>query len=103
MTITAVWCAARAVAAPLEFGYALLLVPPVVLVSTIPISIAGWGVREGAMMAVFTYAGLLDADGLIVSVLYGLGLFAVGAAGGLLWILSAEQRMWSAAQRAPDA
>jgi hypothetical protein len=55
------------------------------------------------MMAVFTYAGLLDADGLIVSVLYGLGLFAVGAAGGLLWILSAEQRMWSAAQRAPDA
>ena len=103
MTITAVWCAARAVAVPLEFGYALLLVPPVVLVSTIPISIAGWGVREGAMMAVFTYAGLLDADGLIVSVLYGLGLFAVGAAGGLLWILSAEQRMWSAAQRAPDA
>ena len=52
------------------------------LVATIPISIAGWGVREGAMMTVFAYAGLLDADGLIVSILYGVGLFAVGAVGG---------------------
>ena len=96
LTVAAVWCAARAVAVPLEFGQALLLVPPVVLVATIPITIAGWGVREGAMMTVFSYAGLLEADGLIVSVLFGAGLFAVGAAGGAVWILDAEQRTWAA-------
>ena len=93
LTVAAVWCAARAVAAPLEFGQAILIVPTVLLIATVPISIAGWGVREGAMMAGFAYAGLLDADGLIVSVIYGVGLFAVGAAGGAIWILGSEQRM----------
>jgi glycosyltransferase 2 family protein len=98
LTIAAVWYAARALAAPLEFGQALLLVPPVVLVATIPISIAGWGVREGAMMAAFAYAGLLDADGLIVSVLYGAGLFMIGIAGGAIWILASEHRTWATDQ-----
>jgi hypothetical protein len=93
LTIAAIWSAARSIAAPLEFWQALLLVPPVVLVSTVPISIAGWGVREGAMMTVFSYAGLLNSDGLIVSILYGAGLFAIGAAGGLVWILGADQHI----------
>ena len=96
LTIAAIWCAARSVAAPLDFGSALLIVPLVVLVATVPISIAGWGVREGAMMAGFAYAGLLDADGLIVSVIYGAGMFAIGAAGGIIWILGSEQRAWTA-------
>jgi glycosyltransferase 2 family protein len=96
LTITAVLCAARAVAAPLEFGQALLLVPPVILVATIPISIAGWGLREGAMMTVFAYAGLLRADGLIVSILFGASLFAVGAVGGAIWILGSEPRIGTA-------
>jgi hypothetical protein len=96
LTVAAVLCAARAVAAPLEFGQALLLVPPVVLVATIPISVAGWGVREGAMMAVFAYAGLLQADGLIVSVLYGAGHVAVGMVGGAIWIMGAEPRIGAA-------
>jgi uncharacterized membrane protein YbhN (UPF0104 family) len=96
LTIAAIWSVARSVAAPLEFWQALLLVPPVVLVSTVPISIAGWGVREGAMMTVFSYAGLLNADGLIVSILYGAGLFSVGAVGGLVWILGADHRIGTA-------
>jgi glycosyltransferase 2 family protein len=103
LTITAIWSAARSVTAPLEFWQALLLVPPVILVSTIPISIAGWGVREGAMMAVFSYAGLPNTDGLIVSVLYGVGLFAVGAVGGLIWILGSEQSISTADLREPES
>jgi hypothetical protein len=92
LTVAAAWCAARAVGSPLEFGQALLLVPLVVLVATIPISIAGWGVREGAMIAAFGYAGLAETDGLIVSVLFGAATFLIGAAGGLIWILSADNR-----------
>ena len=42
----------------------MLLVLPVILVATIPISIAGWGVRESAMMVAFSYAGLAETDGL---------------------------------------
>lgn len=99
LTVASVWCAARSIAAPLDFGQSLLLVPPVILVATIPISIAGWGVREGAMMTAFAYAGLPDADGLIVSVLFGAGLFVVGMAGGAIWVLSSEQREWAAKDR----
>ena len=57
---------------------------PVVLVTVVPISIAGWGVREGAMIAAFGYAGLPTSDGLIVSLLFGAGYLVLGAAGGLV-------------------
>jgi hypothetical protein len=50
------------------------------------------------MMAVFTYASLLDTDGLIVSVLYGAGLFTIGAIGGAIWILGSERKAWAAGE-----
>jgi glycosyltransferase 2 family protein len=93
LTVTAIWSAARSVAAPFEFWQALLLVPTVIMVSTVPISIAGWGVREGAMMTAFAYGGLLNSDGLIVSIIYGAALFAIGAICGLVWILGADHRI----------
>ena len=86
LNVLAAWCAANAVAAPLSFAQALFLVLPVILVSAVPISIAGWGVRESAMVTAFAYAGLGDGDGLIVSLLFGAGNFVVGALGGLIWV-----------------
>lgn len=86
MTAVAAWCAARSVSANLSFLHSLFLVLPVVLVSIVPISIAGWGVREGAMVAAFAYAGLPQSDGLIVSLLFGAGNLLMGAIGGLIWI-----------------
>ena len=72
MSVTAAWCLAKSVAAPLEWSQALLLVLPVLLIATIPLSIAGWGTRETAMILAFGYAGLPESDGLIVSVLFGI-------------------------------
>ena len=91
MTAVAAWCAARAVAADLSLFNALILVLPVILISIVPISIAGWGVRETAMVAAFAYAGLAQADGLIVSVLFGGGLLLLGIVGGVVWLLTAER------------
>lgn len=87
LTILASWLAARSIAAPFNFLTAVLLIPPVLLMATIPISIAGWGVRESAMMIAFSYSGLLPADGLLVSTLLGLTTFAVGLIGGSAWAL----------------
>ena len=56
-----------------------------------PISIAGWGVREATMMVAFGYAGLARADGTVVSILFGTVYFIVGAIGGIVWVLSAEK------------
>jgi hypothetical protein len=92
LTALAAWCAARSVGATnLSLLYSLFLVPPVVLVTVVPISIAGWGVRESAMIAAFGYAGLAQSDGLIVSLLFGAGYLVLGIAGGLLWIVTAER------------
>jgi hypothetical protein len=91
MTALVGWCAARAVGAEMPLLYSLFVVPPVILVTVVPISIAGWGVREGAMVAAFAYAGLAQSDGLIVSLLFGAGFLVVGCIGGLVWILTVDR------------
>ncbi len=92
LTVIVAWGAAKALAVPFELMQALLLIPPVVLIAAIPISIAGWGVRESAMMTAFAYAGLAETDGLIVSVLYGAAMFLTGAVGGAVWIANRTAR-----------
>jgi len=86
MTVSAAWLAARSVAAPIDFSLLLMLIPPVLLVATIPVSIAGWGIRESAAVTAFAYAGLSAGDGLLVSVLLGAEMFAVGVLGGVVWL-----------------
>lgn len=88
LTVTAAWLAARSVAVPFTFMHSLLLVPPILLITTVPISIAGWGVRESAMVAAFAFAGLPEDDGLLVSVLLGAAVFAVGMVGGVVWLFN---------------
>ncbi|HBF56448.1 MAG TPA: lysylphosphatidylglycerol synthetase family protein, partial [Afipia sp.] len=91
MAVVIAWCAVRSIAAPAAFEQLFLLVPPIMLITMLPISIAGWGVREATMMVAFGYAGLAPTDGTVVSLLFGASSFVVGAIGGLIWILSAEK------------
>lgn len=89
--IVIAWCVVRAIAAPIHFSEIFLLIPPVMLITMLPISIAGWGVREASMALIFGYAGLATSEGVNVSLLYGAVFFAVGALGGLVWIFSVER------------
>jgi uncharacterized membrane protein YbhN (UPF0104 family) len=93
LTVLSAWAAARAAHASIDIVQTLFVVLPVILVSTIPISIAGWGVRESAMVMAFSYAGLAESDGLIVSIVYGATTLAIGAAGGIVWVASGYK--WS--------
>ncbi len=92
LTIASVWCLAQSVSASASFALLLFMIPPVLLIATIPVSIAGWGLRESSMIVAFTYAGLAAGDGLIVSILFGLTAFAIGTVGGILWIAN-DMRM----------
>ena len=91
LAVVIAWCAVRSIAAPADFEQVFMLIPPIMLITMMPISIAGWGVREATMMIAFGYAGLAPTDGTVVSILFGAVSFAVGAAGGLVWIFSAEK------------
>ncbi|MHB1375469.1 MAG: lysylphosphatidylglycerol synthase transmembrane domain-containing protein [Thauera sp.] len=47
------------------------LVPWVLLAMAIPLSVAGWGIREGAAALIWHAAGLDAAEGVAISVCYG--------------------------------
>jgi uncharacterized membrane protein YbhN (UPF0104 family) len=69
---------------------ATLVVPlalTVLVGAAIPLNVAGWGPREGVTAAVFGLAGLPSADGLTVSVVFGV-LSAVATMPGLLVLLA---------------
>ena len=91
LAVAIAWCVVQSIAAPVMFGQLFQLVPPVMLITMLPISIAGWGVREATMGLAFGYAGLMANEGVNVSLLYGAVIFIVGAFGGLVWIFSAEK------------
>jgi uncharacterized protein (TIRG00374 family) len=86
ITATAAWCCAKAIASPVSFAQILFLMPPVLLIATLPVSIAGWGVRESSFMFAFAHAGLAQSDGLAISILFGAASFIVGLVGGIVWI-----------------
>ena len=91
LAVVIAWCVVQSIAAPVAFGQIFLLIPPVMLITMLPISIAGWGVREATMGLAFGWAGLMPNEGINVSLLYGAVSFIVGAVGGLVWIFSAEK------------
>ena len=92
MTVLAAWCMVQSVSASVSFTLLLFMVPPVILIATVPVSIAGWGVREGSMIVAFAYAGLPQSDGLVVSVLIGATFFVIGAIGGIIWVTGGARR-----------
>lgn len=69
-----------------------VLVPPVLFLSMMPISIAGWGVREGAMVAALSSVGVLASQSLALSIAYGLVNILASLPGGALWLIDRRSR-----------
>ena len=63
-----------------------VIVPIATLLMTVPVSIAGWGVREGVMIVGLGYAGIASEQALALSILYGLSLLAISLPGGIFWL-----------------
>jgi len=69
----------------------LVLVPPVLLVMTLPISIAGWGVRETAMVVAFGLVGVPEGGAAVLGFLLGLVGMVTAMPGGVIWLMSRNQ------------
>ncbi len=76
--------AARAVGIETPVLLLLPLVAPVLISMLIPITIAGWGLREGAAAALWGLVGLSAADGVAISVAYGLLILLFSLPGALI-------------------
>lgn len=80
-----VFILADALGIQVSLMHCILLVPLVTLVTLIPISIAGWGVRESAMVVAFGLIQVPRSDAIAVSLLFGITALVTGLPGGVLW------------------
>jgi len=86
LSILAVMYLSKSLGLEIELAGILLIIPIVTLFTLIPISVAGWGVREGLMVVGL---GLLDVppeQALALSILYGLSMLMIALPGGIVWL-----------------
>jgi uncharacterized membrane protein YbhN (UPF0104 family) len=81
----------------------VVLIPPVILITTIPISIAGWGLREGAMVTLFAFVGVAQGDAFVLSVLFGVVNLILSLPAGLVWLASGRRKGETQADAQADA
>src|SRR5690606_26675665 len=91
--VASVWLVARGLAIQVSMIDCLVLVPPIVLATTLPISIAGWGVRESATVVGFGFIGVAPADALALSVAFGFVQILIGLPGGIVWMTSKRREV----------
>lgn len=73
--------AAAAVGTPLGLPATLAIVPVVLISMVLPITVGGWGVREGAAVALLPLAGLSASAALAASILFGILALAASLPG----------------------
>lgn len=75
-----------------------IILQGMVLASLIPISIGGWGLREGAAIILFGALGIGTEAAAATSILFGLVLTVVGLIGAAVWMFSGYRRVDLAAR-----
>ncbi len=84
VNVAVVWLCAVGMGHPIDVGAAFVIVPAIMLISMAPVSLAGWGVREGATVVGLGLLGIAAADALAVSVAFGLLQVVLSLPGALL-------------------
>jgi len=81
LNIGGFWACAMAVGVRLPFAQALAVIPLILLMMVIPVSVSGWGLREGAAALLFPLVGFSSAEGFASSVAFGLVLIVIALPG----------------------
>ena len=92
LTVGATWLIARALGVDLSFALLAVVAPIVLLATVLPISIAGFGVREGSYVVLLGAAGVSHTDAALLSLLTGASLAAASLAGAVALLVPARDR-----------
>jgi hypothetical protein len=87
LTIVVVWSVGRAQGVVLPIADAAVLFTVMIAVPLVPISIAGWGLRELAVISLLGNHGVAPEKALLFSVCFGLALAIASLPGALVWLL----------------
>ena len=99
----AVFLIAGDVGAPVNFSASVLVTTASLLVSAIPITVAGWGLRELSFVSLLQALSIDRADSLVISVLFGLLVLGASLLGGLAWLVSSDEIKASESAAAQNA
>ncbi len=98
LTILAVFIVATDLSPALSIQEAFGLVPAVILLTIIPVSWGGWGVREVAMVGMLGIVNIPPIEALSISVAWGIGVLLIGLPGILFLARSKTSRQDEATQ-----
>jgi len=87
-----VYLFARDLGYSLSLSAVLFVLPAVFLLASLPISFAGWGVREVAFVSLFKFFGLTGEQALSLSVAYGLASLCSVVPGLLLYFFEGKPK-----------
>jgi len=76
----------------INFPALFLLVPLSILGMSLPISFAGWGVREGIMIFILGLLQIGQEQALLISIIFGLSLFFISIPGIIFWLNNANAK-----------
>jgi glycosyltransferase 2 family protein len=89
----AAWWIGLSLGLPLGLTDYLVFIPVVTIVTLVPVSIGGWGVREGALVALLGLVGVPSYTARAFSVLFGfVGMLVSLPAFGFLWSAPGEAK-----------
>ena len=86
LSLLAIFLIGRSVELDFSLSTYLVLVPPAILLTLIPLSLAGWGIRESAMIGLFTLLGADKVTVLSMSILYGIVLIVASLPGLMVYV-----------------
>lgn len=86
LSLVAIWLLARALRLDVSIVVLSTTVPVALLAASVPVSIGGWGVREGVLVELLATQGVALEPALALSVLFGLSLVLASLPGGALWL-----------------
>lgn len=92
LSVVMFWSVSRALALHLDQVALWVIWPVVSLLTVLPISFGGWGLREGLMVFYLTHSGFPVEQVLALSILAGLIVMLASLPGGLVWALLGERR-----------
>ncbi len=93
MMVSAIFILSNELQLGVSFIDCLVLVPGVMLLSAVPISIAGWGVREAVMVAAMGLLGVPTDASTSLSLIYGFIIVVIGLLGGVLWFANPDKNV----------
>jgi glycosyltransferase 2 family protein len=85
---------ARGLGAEATVGYFFIYVPIINIISAIPVTIAGWGLREQMYVQFFGKIGMESSTAVSLSVSFALVLLLWSLAGGILYAFHWPMKKW---------